>query len=145
MPPTAVRIRGAGGGGRNREFKDWIEFTQDQARSKIEYPDGTISTKCDQCRATYGERTPPEDPPCSTCWVDLMPENAAAAEVYMISQNQIITAGMGQIIDMSIPAVKIVMDLWQVSNQKRCLSKVLAAFHHLRCKDEPGQNGKGLT
>ena len=50
----------------------------------------------------------------------------------MISKNQIITAGMGQVIDISIPAVKIVMDLWQVKDQKKCLSKVLSTFNHFR-------------
>ena len=86
-------------------------------------------TKCDQCRAAYGERTPPEEPPCATCWVDLMPENADAAKVYMICQNQFITAGMGQVVDISIPAVKIAMDLYRVQDQKKCLSKVQAVFH----------------
>ena len=84
----------------------------------------------------YSERNPPEEPPCETCWVDLMPINAEAAEVYMITRNQMITAGMGQVIDISIPAVKIVMDLWQVTDQKKCLSKVLATFAHFRPKGE---------
>lgn len=54
----------------------------------------------------------------------------------MITRNQMITAGMGQVIDISIPAVKIVMDLWQVTDQKKCLSKVLATFAHFRPKGE---------
>ena len=136
MPPTAFRIRGAGGGSGTKKLIDWIEFTEDQTRSRIKYPDGTISSKCDQCREAYGERTPPEEPPCAKCWVDLMPENRQAAEVYMVTRNQLITAGMGQAIDISIPAVKIVMDLWQVSDQKKCLSKVLAAFDHFKPKNE---------
>lgn len=80
----------------------------------------------------YSDREPPEDPPCDRCWVDLMPENKEAYEVYMITQGQIIAAGMGQTIDISIPAVKIVMDLYPggIKNQWKCLSKVRATFHH---------------
>jgi hypothetical protein len=37
--------------------------------------------------------------------------------------------GMGQAIDISIPAVKIVMDLYNVKDQLRCLNKVRAAFY----------------
>ena len=65
-----------------------------------------------------------------------MPENREAMQVYMMARTQIITAGMGQVIDISIPAVKIVMDLFGVRNQKRCLSKVRAAFHHFLGKKE---------
>ena len=54
----------------------------------------------------------------------------------MIARNQLITAGMGQVIDISIPAVKIVMDLWNVHDQKKCLSKVLAASSHFRKQEE---------
>jgi len=62
--------------------------------------------------------------------VDLLPENKQAAEVYMVTRNQVITAGMGQPIDISIPAIKIVMDIWGIRDQKKCLSKVRSAFHH---------------
>ena len=68
-----------------------------------------------------------------------MPENREAAEIYMICQNQLITTGMGQIVDISIPAVKIVMDIWQVSNQKKCLLKILDAFRFFRLKDKESQ------
>lgn len=54
----------------------------------------------------------------------------------MVTRNQFITAGMGQVIDISIPAVKIVMDLYQVQDQKRCLSKVMAAFHEFKPTSE---------
>ena len=48
----------------------------------------------------------------------------------MVTRNQVITAGMGQPIDISIPAIKIVMDIWGIRDQKKCLSKVRSAFHH---------------
>jgi len=59
-----------------------------------------------------------------------MPENKEAAEVYMMTRNQVVTAGMGQPIDISISAVKTVMDLWGVRDQKKCLSRVISTFHH---------------
>ena len=91
---------------------------------------GTVLTKCDQCRAMYAERNPPQEPPCETCIVDLLPENRSAAEIYMICRNQVIVAGMGQILDISIPAIKIVMDLYNIQDQKKCLNKVRAVFYH---------------
>jgi len=48
----------------------------------------------------------------------------------METRNQFITAGMGQVVDISIPAIKIVMDLYGIEDQKRCFRKVKAAFHH---------------
>jgi hypothetical protein len=83
---------------------------------------------CDQCRTNHAKRG--EEPPCETCWVDLLPENHEAAEVYMATRNQFITAGMGQVVDISIPALKIIMDLYGVQDQKKCLHKVRATFHH---------------
>ena len=113
-----------------------IEFSEDQARSRIVYDDGFVSTKCDQCRAAYAERIPLEEPPCHTCYVELMPENNEAMEVYMMVRSQYITAGMGQVVDVSIPAVKIVMDLLGVHDQLKCLNKVRATFHHFLKKDK---------
>ena len=59
-----------------------------------------------------------------------MPSNKEAAEVYMVVRNQAITAGMGQVIDLSIPALKIVMDLYGVRDQRSCFEKVRRTFHH---------------
>lgn len=87
---------------------------------------------CDQCRAKRAKCDPSEEPPCDTCWVDLMSENREAAEIYMMTRNQIITAGMGQTIDISIPAICNAMNRYPggIKNQWRCLKKVMAAFHH---------------
>lgn len=52
--------------------------------------------------------------------------------MYFLTRNQIITAGMGQVIDISIPAVKVVMDLLGVRDQKTCLLKVRKAFHYFK-------------
>lgn len=80
----------------------------------------------------YAGRTPPEEPPCDTCRVDLMPENQEAAEVYQVVRGQVITAGMdGRVIDLNFPAVKIVMDLNGVKDQKACFDKVRHTFYEL--------------
>ena len=54
----------------------------------------------------------------------------------MMVRSQYITAGMGQVVDVSIPAVKIVMDLLGVHDQLKCLNKVRATFRHFLNKDK---------
>ena len=63
--------------------------------------------------------------------IELHAANAEAAQVYLLTRCQIITAGVnGQIVDISIPAVKIVMDLFGVKDQVACLNQVRKLFHH---------------
>ena len=66
--------------------------------------------------------------------VELLPENREAATIYMLTRNQIILAPSGHAIDISIPAVKIAMDLHGVVDQKGCLDKVVGLFHHFEEK-----------
>ncbi|NDV20824.1 hypothetical protein GO013_15545 [Pseudodesulfovibrio sp. JC047] len=54
-----------------------------------------------------------------------MPGNVEAARIYRECSGQWRTAGMaGTRIDLDITAVKIVMDLEEVQDQRECLSKV---------------------
>jgi hypothetical protein len=53
------------------------------------------------------------------------------AAVYMMCRRQFITAEQGRIVDISIPAIKIVMDLRGVKNQADCLSRVRRLFFNL--------------
>jgi hypothetical protein len=46
----------------------------------------------------------------------------------MICQRQVITAGMGDVIDINILAVKAVMDICNIQDQEVCLNKVLELF-----------------
>ncbi len=78
----------------------------------------------------YAKRTPPGEPPCVTCKEILIEENEEVAKVFMATRGQVITAGKGQIIDISIPAIKIMMDLYGVKNQKECMESVMNIFHH---------------
>ena len=58
---------------------------------------------------------------------------------YLTASRQVITAGMGQIIDIDIKAVKIVMDLMGVPVEKQMgvLEKVRMLFHEF---NESGEN-----
>lgn len=64
-----------------------------------------------------------------------MPENAEAANIFMLTKNQVITAGMGSVIDINIQAVKIMMDLYEIRNQRDCMDKVRTLFHLTREKE----------
>ena len=65
-----------------------------------------------------------------TCRVDLRPENEDAGAVFMLSRNQVITIGEhGQPVDINIQAVKVVMDLHGVTDQKLCLHRVRHLWH----------------
>jgi hypothetical protein len=59
-----------------------------------------------------------------------MPENEEAARVFLLARRQIIAGPEGIPIDISIPAVKVVMDLLRVEGQKDCLIKVIKTWHH---------------
>jgi len=79
----------------------------------------------------YASRTPPESPPCEACRVELAVENEETAAVYMATRRQYITAGQNNVpVDISIPAIKIVMDLRGVKDQESCLSRVQRVWHH---------------
>jgi hypothetical protein len=78
----------------------------------------------------YAERVPPDTPPCRTCRVELLPENEETADVYMLTRRQAITTGMGNVVDINLQAIKTVMDLHGVKNQKECMERVRKAFFH---------------
>lgn len=84
----------------------------------------------------YGRRQPPQEPPCHQCKVVLWDENEDVSKVYMLTRRQVITVGMGQVADISIPAVKIAMDLYGVRDQMTCLNRVRKLFHHFLGKSD---------
>lgn len=79
----------------------------------------------------YARRTPPQEPPCLTCRVELAPENEDAGMVFMLCRNQVVTVGQGQPVDLSLPAVLSVMDLLGVRDRKSCLFRVRDLWHAL--------------
>ena len=56
--------------------------------------------------------------------MDLIEGNHEAAEVYKMSQGQLITRGE-HVIDINFQAVKTVMDLYGVESQRDCFDKVV--------------------
>ena len=109
-----------------------MEFSGDQASSRIELNDGRVLTKCDQCREMHSERTPPTEPPCETCWVDLKEENEDAARIFYVVRGQVVTRFNGQedvIVDLNHLAVWTAIDRYGVKDKQRCFEKVMKIFH----------------
>ena len=109
-----------------------------QAASRIVLEDGRILTACDQCRQMYAERNPPGTPPCESCRIELKEENRDVAKIYLEVRGQIITAGMGEVVDINILAVTKLMDLYGIKNQLECLKRIRSIFHHFLSKKEKG-------
>ena len=65
------------------------------------------------------------EPPCWECKPEVLDANYDAVKVYQSVQTQVIMSGMGDVIDLNIVAVKIIMDLYKIRNQVVCLEKVL--------------------
>jgi hypothetical protein len=56
-------------------------------------------------------------------------------------RGQIVTAPAGKdriIRTLSIPAIKTVMDLYGVENQRECMERVMNLFHHFQGLDDEG-------
>jgi hypothetical protein len=60
--------------------------------------------------------------------VELHEDNQDAAAIYLLCRRQVISLE-GQPVDLSIPAVKIAMDLHGVVEQRDCLERVLHVWH----------------
>jgi hypothetical protein len=54
-----------------------------------------------------------------------MDKNKEALSIYLTCSTQLIVAGMGEPIGINYLAVKMVMDLYGVVNQKDCFEKVI--------------------
>lgn len=109
-----------------------MQYIDDEIASRLILDDGRVLSKCDVCREQWRERNDrgiAGDPPCDTCKVELREENETAANVYMIVRRQYVTAEQGRVVDVSIPAIKAVMDLFQVKDQLKCLVRVQRLFH----------------
>jgi hypothetical protein len=115
-----------------------VKFADFQASSTFKI-DGRVMSACEKCRFDHAERTPPGTPQCESCRVELREENEAAAQVYMLTRRQYVTAEQGRIVDISIPAVKTVMDMIGVEDQLDCLNRVRKLFHAMREKEDDGE------
>ena len=133
MSAAYIVGRGQGERGSRKKLIDWLQFADEQAAARIELENGTVLTKCDQCRTMYTERKPPGTPPCESCRVELREENEDAARIYQTVRRQIITFFNGEVdkeIDLNYVAVNVVMDLYGVRKKRECFEKVTRAYHH---------------
>jgi len=89
----------------------------------------------------YAERTPPGEPPCDVCRVDISEENQESARVYHLVKRQVRTAGgSGEIIDLDYAAVKAVMDILEVQDQRTVFERVTRAFHFFLAERQQRSN-----
>ena len=100
----------------------------------------TQAPHCEECRATTLNGEPWSESRCEKCRVDLLEENQDAGTIYIMCRNQVITAGMGEIIDINLQTVKAVMDLYGVKNQRECMEKVTKTFRHFLSQRRDEQN-----
>ncbi len=101
-----------------------MKFADFQTSSTFEL-DGKILSACEKCRMDYAEK----EPPCDTCRVELAEGNEEAAEVYMMVRGQIISLGE-RVVDLSIPAVQIILDQLKIKDQRETMAKIFRTFHH---------------
>ena len=59
----------------------------------------------------------------------LMPENEDIIKVYLAVRGQVIT-GFAGVIDINYLAVKMLMDLYEIKNQKQCFEGVIDLFKY---------------
>lgn len=100
----------------------------------------TQAPKCEDCKLTTIKGEPWSEARCENCRVDLLEENQDAGTIYIMCRNQVITAGMGEIIDINLQTVKTVMDLYNIKDQRECMEKVTKTFRHYLSKRRDEQN-----
>ncbi len=89
----------------------------------VEWND-VYAPQCEGCREMYGDRTPPEKPPCYTCEPEFFEENAEAVKLFYLVKNQYIILESGPIDIMHEP-IHSVMNLYEVRNKRECFEKIL--------------------
>lgn len=93
------------------------------------------------------ERGVPGAPPCDTCRVDLLPENEVAGNIYLETRGQVLTAGMGQVVDINHLAVEAAVRRRRVplKMRQRVFEQVVRVFHHfLKEGEEAGGEDAGV-
>lgn len=76
------------------------------------------------------------DPPCDTCRVELLPENAEAGQIYFTCRGQVVTEGMGEVIDINHVALWQAIDRYKVQEPLRVFELVNKVFHHFLAKEK---------
>jgi len=111
-----------------------VEFADFQASSTFEL-DGKVLSACEKCQMDHAGNDPPTEPPCSTCRVDLLPENEDAGRIYRMIRGQVITRHNGKydtIMDLNHVALWAAIDGYRIRDRIGCFEKVLTTFHHFQ-------------
>ena len=72
-----------------------------------------------------------EDPPCDTCMPKVLPENQEVWHIYLRVKNQAIMS-MGGPVALDYNAVKLIMDMYKVEDQKTCFERVVNLWDRIR-------------
>lgn len=81
---------------------------------------------CEVCKKIYAKRG--DEPPCEICVPSLMDSNVDVARIFLKVKNQVKTVA-GEIVDIDFSSVKMVMDLYEIENQKEVFDRIFNLFH----------------
>ncbi len=84
----------------------------------------------DTCRQTY--KVEGREAPCAKCKREPLPGNVEAFMVYGMVQNQVVTAGVGEIVALDFRAIDFVMRLYCIKNRRQIFEKVVSIFNTVR-------------
>lgn len=66
-----------------------------------------------------------QEPPCEECLPPLLPDNEDVYRVYSLSANQLILSGMGDPLDINIPAVIQIIEFLGIERKRYVLDRVV--------------------
>jgi hypothetical protein len=81
---------------------------------------------CEACKIIHKNKGSVS--PCETCREVLFEENEDAFTIYILGRNQLIVGV--DIIDLNYIAIKTLMDLYEIKNQKNCFEKVVQVHNY---------------
>lgn len=84
----------------------------------------------DPCKNMYTLDGVP--PPCESCYPEPLSANREAVRVYNLVANQVITAGMGEVIGLDYTAVAWIMKLRKVQDKLDCLERLNIIFNRIQ-------------
>jgi len=87
-----------------------------------------IRPSCEVCQEIYRKKG--VDPPCEGCFPTLTEENQLLFQVYQQVSGQVVTVGMGEVLDLNINAVEIVFDYFDIPRGLRLkyLRRLMSMF-----------------
>lgn len=72
----------------------------------------------------------------------MLESNQEAISLYGLVAGQVIVAGMGEAIGLNFVAVKVVLDLYEVSDQRDCFERILHIYRRIQDETKPAPKGK---